>query len=185
MNMKKKLLLALAVVSILYWFSRSHEEAVPESGSGQTEQQPADLPAEEHIPAQSGRAESKKDQGDNALIADVLRQVNEMRRQQGVPPLSIDPTLCQAAQKRAEELGTLFSHNRPDGTTCFSVFDEMNIPYHSVAENIAQGQRTSDEVVRSWRNSQGHYRNMIGSDFRKIGIGYDAKTHSWVQLFKD
>ena len=37
----------------------------------------------------------------------------------------MDAGLLQSAMKRAEELSLLFSHTRPDGTSCFSVNQDM------------------------------------------------------------
>ena len=80
------------------------------------------------------------------------------------------------------------SHTRPNGKDCFSVFDEVGISCSTAGENIAYGQSTPDEVFNSWRISSGHNRNMLDSDFQKIGIGVAVSSDGslyWVQLFAE
>lgn len=82
----------------------------------------------------------------------------------------------------------LFSHTRPDGTTCFSVLAEQDIFYRSVAENIAAGQSSAEQVINSWWNSPGHKQNMMNASLTHLGVGYSQDTngyfrHYWVQLF--
>ena len=121
---------------------------------------------------------------------EVLRLVNEIRAEAGVQALMLDTTLCQAATMRAVEMNysDLFSHTRPDGTSCFTVFGIYNITYNTCGENIAAGYSSPEEVVEGWKNSSGHYANMINANFNKLGVGMsDEEPGSygkyWVQLF--
>lgn len=111
----------------------------------------------------------------------VFRLVNQERKANGRRELVLDPTLCEAAQVRASELDTLFSHTRPNGESCFAILDEYGLRYSSAGENIAKGQRDAEEVMDSWMNSEGHRNNILSSDFTKIGIGHTGDN--WVQLF--
>ena len=84
---------------------------------------------------------------------------------------------------RADELKEKYCHDRPDGTSCFTVLDDVNINgYSAVGENIALGQRSPEQVVEAWMNSEGHRRNIMNEDFEKIGVGF-ASNFGWVQLF--
>lgn len=101
-------------------------------------------------------------------------------------PLTLDMTLCQAATVRAIEMDNtgVFSHTRPDGTDCWSVFKLYGITYRTCGENIAMGQRTPAQVVESWRNSPGHYANMVKAGFGKLGVGMSNSNRIyWVQMF--
>ncbi len=62
---------------------------------------------------------------DYQMTFQVLSLVNEERKKQGLSPVNMDAGLLQSAMKRAEELSLLFSHTRPDGTSCFSVNQDM------------------------------------------------------------
>lgn len=112
----------------------------------------------------------------------ILRLVNEAREEAGVSPLTLDETLCEAASIRAHELETLFSHTRPDGSTCFSVLDEVDVGrYYAAGENIAMGQRTPDAVMSDWMSSPGHRENILRADFDTLGAA--RYENGWVQLF--
>ncbi len=119
---------------------------------------------------------------------EMLTYVNNYRSEVNVSPLSIDSDLNLAATIRAVEMAysNKFSHTRPDGSDCFSVLDDLNInSYYSWGENIAYGQRTVAAVSQAWKNSNGHYKNMINSNFKKVGFGkftLNGYTY-WVQMF--
>lgn len=117
----------------------------------------------------------------------VLGYVNQYRSEVGLSPLILDDSLNLAASIRALEMGwsRKFDHTRPNGTMCFSVIDELGIGYYVVGENIASGYTDAASVSNGWKNSPGHYANMISSDFGKIGVGLANinGTYYWVQLF--
>ncbi len=122
---------------------------------------------------------------------EVLNLVNQLRAEVGVVPLSLDSTLCQAANTRAVEISqdNCFSHTRPNGTSCFTVLDDYGISYMATGENIAAGYATPADVVAGWKNSEGHYANMINASYTKLGVGFYNSgngygTH-WTQLFTD
>ena len=50
-------------------------------------------------------------------------------------------------------------------------------------ENIAQGQRTPEEVVQAWMNSAGHRANILNNGFTHIGVGYVESGNYWTQQF--
>ena len=118
----------------------------------------------------------------------VTELCNEARKQNNVSvSLVLDSTLSEAAQKRAEELKTLFSHTRPNKTAFSTILKEYNITYKTAGENIANGQADADDVMNSWLNSKGHRANILNKSFGKIGVGvfeYNNRIY-WVQIFTD
>ena len=120
-------------------------------------------------------------------IADILRLTNQYRAEVGVAALTLDSKLSAAAQKRATELVKTPSHTRPNGTSCFTVFNEYGIDAWTYGENIAYGQANGTSAAKWWRNSSGHYKNMTKKEYKKIGIGayYSGGRWYWVQLFTD
>ena len=90
-----------------------------------------------------------------------------------------------AAQVRAEEIVTSFSHTRPNGSSFSTALKEQNVSYRGAGENIAWGQRSPEEVVNAWMNSAGHRANILNERFTTIGVGHYQKgsTHYWAQLF--
>ena len=121
---------------------------------------------------------------------EVLRLVNQIRAEAGVAPLTLDTTLCKAASMRAVEMdySNQMSHTRPSGKDCFSVLDFYGASFGTCGENIAAGQTSASSVVNGWKNSPGHYQNMINASYTKLGVGYSAVGvgdygHYWCQLF--
>ena len=117
----------------------------------------------------------------------VLKLVNKERAKAGRKALKLDALLNRTAMVRAKEITKVFSHDRPNGSSCFSILKEIGISYRAAGENIAAGQQTPEEVVNSWMNSDGHRANILSADFEKLGVGYvktdGAYKHYWVQLF--
>ena len=121
---------------------------------------------------------------DTSLAHQVLDSVNTERAKYGLSALTYDVTLTKAANVRAAEIKTLFSHTRPDGSSCFTVLDEVGYRYRTAGENVAYGQRTVNEVMTAWMNSDGHRANILG-DYTHVGIGvYESGgVIYWAQMF--
>lgn len=115
--------------------------------------------------------------------SEVAAMVNAQRKNAGLAELRYDASLCKLAQTRADEISISFSHTRPDGTSGLGIFAANGIKYKFAGENIAKGQKTPEQVMDSWNNSSGHYKNMMSSSYTAIGIGYNAESKCWVQLF--
>ena len=118
-------------------------------------------------------------------VNEVLRLVNKYRAQNGLGALTLDSALCSAADVRAKEIKTSFSHTRPDGTSCFTVLGQLGISYGGAGENIAYGQSSPEEVMTAWMNSDGHRANILNSSFTKLGVGVYSSggTLYWAQMF--
>ena len=121
------------------------------------------------------------------LINEVYEITNNYRSLVGVPSLTLDSSLVEAASIRAKELSNSFSHTRPNGSSCFTVLSELGISYGTAGENIAAGYSSSQSVMEGWRSSSGHYQNIISSKFKKIGIGVNIinNQYYWVQIFSN
>ena len=112
---------------------------------------------------------------DDANLAEVFRLVNQERAKVGKDPYKSNAKLNEAAVLRAKELVQLYSHTRPDGSSCFTVLDEYGITFWAVGENIAEGYFTPKDVMAGWMNSPGHRGNILDEDnagFDYIGIGH-------------
>ncbi len=118
------------------------------------------------------------------LCDDLYNLVNEYRMANGKRPLIKNDILSKVAKERAMELSKKYSHVRPDGTKCFTLFRAKGYDYEKAAENIAYGQMTADYVMQSWLNSEGHLINMLG-DYDETGIGvYSVNgTYYWCEDF--
>ena len=124
----------------------------------------------------------------NSEIDKVIALCNQARAKEGLPALAKSDALCAASQARSAELVRVFSHDRPDGRSCFTIFNEMGIGYNAAAENIAAGQRSPEDVVNAWLNSPGHRRNIMSAAYTKIGVGLvqqqgTAYGYYWTEMF--
>ena len=127
---------------------------------------------------------------DISLQKKVISIVNQNRKKKGLEALTMDEKLMKAAQDRAKELTKSFSHTRPNGTSCFTIFEKYKITPTASGENIAAGQRSAAAVMDSWMNSPGHKGNIMNNRFKKIGVGLvivpnDMYSYYWVQMFTE
>lgn len=116
---------------------------------------------------------------------EVVRLVNVERAKQGLKALAINWELQRVAQLKAKDLtdNNYFSHTSPTYGSPFQMMKSFGIKYSSAGENIAKGQRTPQEVMTAWMNSSGHRANILNSSYTQIGVGYDSRSNSWVQMF--
>lgn len=122
--------------------------------------------------------------------ADFVRQVvdlvNRERAKAGLSPVTADTSIQAAAQVRAREIEKSFSHTRPDGSSFSTALTQQGVTYRGSGENIAWGQKTPEQVMNGWMNSEGHRANILNKNFTKIGVGYHQNasgTNYWTQLF--
>ncbi|WP_245557748.1 CAP domain-containing protein [Deinococcus apachensis] len=132
---------------------------------------------------------------------EVLRLTNQARARgwncttlreggRALPPLTRDPQLEVAAlaQSAGMALNGYFDHKSGvDDSTPMGRVQATGLRPQAVAENIAAGQRTPEEVVQSWLRSPGHCHNIMG-DFSRIGVSYVNRVGSpylnyWTQVF--
>jgi len=146
------------------------EAAEPET----TESEEIETPeAAEEIPPQIELTlEEKAALRKNEFTAEVLRLVNEARAEAGLGVLKTTDVMVQTADVRAQESSTAFSHMRPDGTKCFTVFKEYSMRYRAAGENLSNGYDSPEAVFTAWMNSPTHRANIMNSRYTLIGIGY-------------
>lgn len=116
----------------------------------------------------------------------VVKLVNEERAKYGLSPLTLDKSVESAALVRSKEIEKSFSHTRPNGSSFSTVLKEQGVNFMGAGENIAWGQKSPEEVMQGWMNSEGHRANILNAKFTKIGVGYYQNsngTNYWTQLF--
>lgn len=112
----------------------------------------------------------------------VLKRVNKERAAEGLPALTMDKGLLEAAMIRAHEIAIYFEHMRPNGEWCHVVFSDY-LPF--AGENIAILKKTPKEVMDLWMDSPGHRSNILGEYYTSMGVGAVTVdgTCYWVQCF--
>lgn len=116
---------------------------------------------------------------------EVIRLVNQIRRENGLNELTYDWELCRVARIKSQDMkeNGYFSHTSPTYGSPFQMMKSFGIRYKSAGENIAKGQPSPEAVVNAWMNSSGHRANILNSAFTHIGVGYASGGSYWTQMF--
>ncbi|MEV5595269.1 sigma-70 family RNA polymerase sigma factor [Streptomyces sp. NPDC052496] len=117
----------------------------------------------------------------------VTSLVNAERAKQGCAPVRANEQLATAARRHSQDMNArnYFDHTSPDGKDPGDRITAAGYRWSTYGENIARGQRSADEVMKSWMNSPGHRANILNCDFKEIGIGtHDTSGGpTWTQVF--
>ncbi|AJK87948.1 MULTISPECIES: CAP domain-containing protein [Lysinibacillus] len=121
----------------------------------------------------------------NAFEQEVVKLTNAERTKAGLSPLQTDDKLMAAAREKSQDMqsNNYFSHTSPTFGSPFDRMKALGIAYKSAGENIAQGQRSPQEVVQAWMDSPGHRANILNGKFTHIGVGYVKSGNYWTQQF--
>lgn len=116
-----------------------------------------------------------------------LALTNAARAMDGDGPLRCDTAMTAVARAHSQDMcdRNFFSHTNLDGLSPFQRMTAGGVSYSTAGENIAQGQRTPDEVHTAWMNSSGHRMNILNGAFGRIGIGLAecGGRMYWTQVF--
>ena len=115
----------------------------------------------------------------------VVDLTNQERTKRGLPALTLDTDLSKAARAKSLDMKTqgYFNHTSPTYGSPFDMMKQFGISFRGAGENIAMGQRSPQEVMNAWMNSQGHRANILNSSFTHIGVGHVADGNYWTQMF--
>lgn len=152
--------------------NNQHKEKTPDSNSQQT-------------PKKSQPTQQQQSEELSQYEQQVVKLTNQERTQRGLKPLKVDPTLSKMARDKSGDMAQnhYFSHNSPTYGSPFDMMKQYGISYRTAGENIAEGQRTPQEVVDAWMNSEGHRENILNPNFTYIGVGYVEQGNIWTQDF--
>ncbi|MGB1020571.1 MAG: CAP domain-containing protein [Flavobacteriaceae bacterium] len=134
----------------------------------------------------------------------VFEKTNGVRKEKGLSALSRHEELDLLSKLHSDNMveHNFFAHEDHQGASPSDRADALNFGWTTIAENIGQvpwfenvtgcgDTRSADAiatcVVEGWRNSPGHYANMIG-DFQQIGVGVTFDKDSIVfftQVFRN
>jgi uncharacterized YkwD family protein len=104
----------------------------------------------------------------------VVNLTNKERTKRGLSPLKIDTTLSKMARDKSADMRdhNYFSHQSPTYGSPFDMMKKYGISYTTAGENIAAGQKSPEDVVNAWMNSEGHRANILNPNYTYIGVGY-------------
>jgi uncharacterized protein YkwD len=106
--------------------------------------------------------------------------VNAYRREKGLRPLKLQPALTEAARAHARDLAKWdrISHFGSDGSNPWDRVKRAGYNARLTAENVGTGQVSLDEVIKGWKSSPGHNKNLLLPEAEHMGIALvqDSKT---------
>lgn len=119
------------------------------------------------------------DNADEARAA-VLCLLNQHRADAGLPALTEDASLEEAAEAHAKDMGRrdFFAHRNPDGINADRRIRRAGFDGRTTGENIAWGtglEGSPARIVDGWMESPGHRENILRPAFTRVGtgVGYD------------
>jgi uncharacterized protein YkwD len=138
---------------------------------------------------------------DAALLDSVLSRLNEIRANGGrcggsefapSPPLERSPVLDEAARIHAEDMAnnSFLAHTGSDGSNPGDRVTRAGYEWRVVAENVASGQTSADDIAATWLESAVHCANLMDAKYSETGIAYalnpgDGRDIYWVQVYAE
>ena len=169
----------------------SKPESTPNNPSTTPQQKPESTPSTPSTTPQQkpeSTPEQKPSTDFSSYQQQVLDLVNVERTKRGISALTLDSNLSSVATKKSQDMvnKNYFDHTSPTYGSPFDMMKQFGISYRTAGENIAKGQKTPQEVVTAWMNSEGHRKNILNPNFTNLGVGIakDSKgTTYWTQMF--
>ncbi|MBX9684746.1 MAG: CAP domain-containing protein [Hyphomicrobium sp.] len=122
-----------------------------------------------------------RDYSRTQLDSEMARDlINAYRKENGLKPLKLNPELTEAAKGHSRDLAKWdrISHYGSDGSNPWDRVKRSGYKARLAAENVGTGQIDFNEVMRGWKDSPGHNKNLLMSDADHMGIALvqDPKT---------
>jgi uncharacterized protein YkwD len=114
---------------------------------------------------------------------EATQLINEVRKDKRRKAVRYSNRLEAVAAGHAQEMAAngYFSHTGANGSSVGDRTSAQGYKWCFVAENIARGQTSLQEVMVAWTNSKGHYKNMIHKQALEFGVAR-AAGDNWVMV---
>jgi uncharacterized protein YkwD len=119
--------------------------------------------------------------GQAGFEAAMQREVNAVRRREGIAALGLDARLTGAAEAHAADLarnGAQLAHRGSDGSQVSDRVTRQGYAWRTVAENISFGRDDPRAVVIAWLNSPGHRANLLRAGVTQMGAALTYRGES-------
>ncbi|WP_240374282.1 S-layer homology domain-containing protein [Bacillus piscicola] len=183
--------------------SKKAEENVPEGESDHAGETTAPTPDDPPAPEQDEKEDKdeKRSQGIESLAdlrrtysgemtaeeKEVLRLVNEIRKEHGLAAVKANPDAVRLARFKSEDMRDLqyFDHISPVYGMDMGLDEKLGLPIVINGSNIAAAAPTPELVVDAWMRSPGHRDNIL-ANYVSMGVG-EAEggiyLRYWTQIF--
>lgn len=111
--------------------------------------------------------------------------INQYRAEHGLKPLKLNAQLTEAAKAHSRDLAKWdrISHYGSDGSNPWDRVKRSGFKARLAAENVGTGQVDFGEVMKGWKDSPGHNKNLLLSDAEYMGIALVSDPKSEFKAF--
>jgi len=127
-----------------------------------------------------------RDYSHTALDTEKARDIiNQYRKDKGLKPLRLNAELTEAAKAHSRDLAKWdrISHYGSDGSNPWDRVKRAGFKARLAAENVGTGQVDFSEVMRGWKESPGHNKNLLLPDATHMGIALVQDPHTEFKSF--
>lgn len=122
---------------------------------------------------------------------EIISLSNQERAKAGLPHLSQNPQLTNAAYAKAQDMFSqnYWAHVSPTGTQPWTFIRNAGYNYQSAGENLARDFADSNSLMAAWMASSSHKENILSSRYENIGVAVmdgtleGIETRLVVQMF--
>ena len=109
--------------------------------------------------------------------------INEIRKDKRRKAIRYSPQLEAVAAAHANDMASqgYFSHTGANGSSIGDRTTGQGYKWCFVAENIALGQQSLEEVMAGWKASKGHHKNMTHKKAGEFGLARGPDNY-WVMV---
>ena len=102
----------------------------------------------------------------------ALAEINAFRTKNGRKPVILDARLSQATavQSKAQAGRSRIGHDGFDGSKPMQRAERAGFHAKLASENVAAGQKSFSDAMRSWEESSGHRKNLLRPEVTAIGV---------------
>ena len=151
---------------------------------------PTDTPEATRKPSATQAPSTEDDYTTQSVSAQeqmMFNLLNMDRKNNGLPPLTLDSTLCGIARVKSCDMrdNNYFAHESPTYGRVKDMLTRFGYSYNGAGENIAH-HATVEKAEAAFMSSSGHRQNILSSAWTKVGIGicYDRNGFVYVtQIF--
>lgn len=111
-------------------------------------------------------------------VSELLQDTNNQRTSNGLPALTLNDKLDQAASLKAQNMFSqnYWAHNSPNGTTPWYWFTKVGYSYDRAGENLAKNYPSTAATVAAWMNSPTHRANVLNKYYQDVGFAVMSGT---------
>lgn len=112
----------------------------------------------------------------NKAEKSTLALHNKTRKENGLEPLCVDPTLQKAARAHSKEMikEGYFGHKSRKGETSGERLKRLGYDWRATGENLARGSGPLSKLknrFEAWMKSERHKKNILDRNFEQVGVG--------------